>query len=176
MNSIHVPSLPHLVTVPPLQLLMLDGAGAPDNFKDYAATLRTAAELFKMEPGPLEALWWTADGSPQIGENTDLWRWTVMLMLPGNVTDTQLAEARGNRNILPLAKKMQLAMYEEGRVVERLYTGSLRDKAPELQEMDEFARFQGYTPHGKYHEIYLDDPGPETPADAKTILRLPVSR
>ena len=74
----------------------------------------------------------------------------------------------------PLLDKVTLETYEEGQVVQVLYTGDLADKQPAIEKMMAFALRQGFGPTGKYHEIYLDAPGSVAPDISRTILRQPL--
>jgi len=164
-NPIHPAGHIEIITTEPVIYLMIDGQGAPDAFIELAAKLRAAAKTISDEIRPLEALWWTASGEVQSPERPDDWRWTIMIALPDS------AEVKA-----PLPDGVRVDTLEEGQTIQRLYIGSLRNKDSELKEMLDQAKKQGYEPAGKYHEIYLDDPGPDSPPDAHTLLRQPIKR
>jgi hypothetical protein len=42
--------------------------------------------------------------------------------------------------------------------------------------MNAFAEENGYSHHGKHHEMYLDDPRQAKPEKLRTILRQPVDQ
>jgi len=164
----------------PARYLAFEGQGAPDAFPDCARALRRiASEADLLAEHPVEAQWWAADGHAMTPDRMDTWRWTVLLKVPTSFGDTQLARAKGRAHghaDTGLLEQVRLRTFDEGPVVQVLHIGSLRDKAPILRLMRDFARQRGYELHGKYHEIYLDDPGPDSPPTARTILRWPVSR
>jgi hypothetical protein len=45
-----------------------------------------------------------------------------------------------------------------------------------MERMRAFARENGYTYHGRHHEIYLGDPRTARPEKLRTILRQPVQK
>jgi hypothetical protein len=160
--------------------LALDGQGAPDAFPMCMRVLRQiAAEADVAEGQPVEAQWWAADGRAMTPDRMHAWRWTVLLKVPTSLGDTQLARARNRARgqaSAALLDRVTLRVLDEGLAVQVLHRGSLRDKAPVLRLMRDFARQRRYELHGKYHEIYLDDPGPDASPQARTLLRWPVSR
>jgi len=174
-----VDSRPAIATTGPARYLTLDGHGAPDAFPAYADALRRAAVSLKLAVHPTEALWWTSDGGPMTLERMHAWRWTVLQQVPLEITTVDTVKAAANlRGIVHegLLSDIGVASVDEGTVAQVLYTGPLRDKAPALRMLRDFARRHGYEVKGKYHEIYLDDPGPHAPPNARTILRLPLVR
>lgn len=179
-KRIEIPYTPPEITeIPAAQFIMLDGQGSPDAYPQCAAALRNVAHSLGVAHGPLEGLWWTADGKEMSQANTDEWRWTVMLRLSDEVTAARLKDAVEQaeaRTSDILSRKVYAKQFKEGVVVQVLYTGSLRDKQPVLDAMLRVAESQGYEEHGAYHEIYFHDPGPGTPPDAQTLLRQPVRK
>lgn len=170
---------PEIITIPPAQFVVLEGVGAPDAFLDYAHLLREVVNALGQKLNPLEALWWTTDSSEMSPHNPNVWRWLVMLKLEQVITQTELKQAilmLQKTNSSPLLDKITLETYDEGQVVQMRYTGSLKDKEPEMALLKQFAQENGYELTGKYHEIYFDDPGPGSPPDAKTMLRYPVRK
>ena len=170
---------PAIRRISPKQFLMIDGQGAPDDSLNYIATLRRVTKAMGLTPGLPEALWWTADGAKASADNMDSWRWTVMIEPSGEPTkeavDAALDKARQEKDE-PALSKIRLETYDEGEVVQLVNKGPLPEKQPKLEAMLAFALAQGYKLTGKYHEIYIDDPGPDSPPDAKTILRQPVAK
>ncbi|NUO61034.1 MAG: hypothetical protein HOV71_14830 [Hamadaea sp.] len=174
-----VDSRPAIATTGLTRYLTLDGHGAPDAFPAYADALRRVAVALRLAVHPTEALWWSADGGPMRPERMHAWRWTLLQQVPLETGTADVAKASATlRGIVPegLLSDMGVTSLDEGTVAQVLYTGSLRDKAPALRMLRDFARTHGYAVKGKYHEIYLDDPGPHSPPDARTILRLPLVR
>jgi len=180
MNSDFYPqsNQPEIVTIPPAQFITIESGGSPDKFLDYASILRGVIEELGQKAGPLEALWWTSDGGEMAPDMAN-WRWMVMLKLEKEITDYELNQAVGrlkkHKNDI-INENITLETYNEGEVVQLLYTGSLKNKEPEMQLLKDFAAKKGYSFIGKYHEIYFDDPGPGSPPDAKTILRQQIKK
>ena len=96
---------PHLVDVPPLQYLMIDGDGAPESqtFEEALGALYSTAYTLKFMlksasrtdfvVPPLEALWW-ADDLRVFHENArDEWKWTMMIMQPEHIASDDLDDA-----------------------------------------------------------------------------------
>lgn len=89
-----------IVTVPAMQLLMIDGHGDPNTSTAYAQALTTIYpvaytlkflsknELDRDYPVmPLEALWWSADMDAfTSARDRSRWEWTVMNMVPDWMT------------------------------------------------------------------------------------------
>lgn len=183
-----------IMTVPPMQLLMIDGHGDPNTSTAYAQALTTIYPvaytlkfLSKNELDrdyavmPLEALWWSADMDAfTSARDKSRWEWTVMNMVPDWMTpehfDTacQRVERKGGA---PALDAVRLERFDEGLSVQTLHVGSYDDEAPVLDAMhNEFIPAQSLQMTGKHHEVYLSD-ARRTPADKlKTILRQPVSR
>src|SRR5690606_26573861 len=85
----------HLIDVPPMRYLMIDGAGDPNvatEYKDAVATLYPVAYAIKFasktELGrdyavpPLEGLWWADDMRAFVAREKGRWKWTMMIMTP----------------------------------------------------------------------------------------------
>ena len=74
--------------------------------------------------------------------------------------------------------KVQFLHYDEGLCVQCMHVGSYDTEPETLEQMDAFAREQGYetdfTGHRRHHEIYLSDPRRTAPEKLKTVLRHPV--
>ena len=73
---------------------------------------------------------------------------------------------------------MQFFHYDEGLCVQCMHVGSYDTEPETLEQMDAFAREQGYETdfrgHRRHHEIYLSDPRRTAPEKLKTVLRHPV--
>ncbi len=168
---------PELRKISSKNFIMLDGQGAPDGVIADATTIRRVIKAMGLEPGLLEALWWSEDGGDVKPEDPASWRWTLMICPSGAPTAADfakgIAKAKAEKNE-PALEKLRFEAYEEGQVVQVLNIGSLRDKQPRLEAMLAYALTQNLKPEGKYHEIYVDDPGDNTPLNPRTILRQPV--
>ena len=98
---------PRLVDVPPLPYFTIDGQGPPESetFQEAIQALYSTAYTIKFAVkkagrtdfavAPLEALWWTDDPESFDQDRRDAWCWTVMVMQPGHVEDSDLQAALG---------------------------------------------------------------------------------
>jgi hypothetical protein len=187
-----------LVTVPPLQYLMVDGHGDPNTAPEYAETLATLYPLAytlkflsKNELDrdyvvpPLEALWW-ADDLASFTESRDKsrWDWTVMILVPDWLTSDHVeaarlaATAKRGSSALDAASldSVRLETLDEGLCVQTLHVGPYDDEGPVLETLHhEFVPAHGLQLTGKHHEIYLSDARRTAPAKLRTILRQPVT-
>ena len=181
-----------LVEVPPLRYLMLDGQGNPNNNPAYQAVVETLYALSytlkfacKKTLGrdysvmPLEGLWWTPDMAQFSLEDKDAWQWTMMILQPEWITaemvEAAREEVRRKKNPARL-DEVRFEVYEEGLAAQIMYLGAYSDEAPTIAGLHTFIAAQGYTLHGKHHEIYLGDPRKTAPEKLKTIIRQPVKK
>jgi hypothetical protein len=179
------------VDVPPMNFIMLDGHGNPNNNPEYSATIEALYALaytikFSLKPqgiefsvAPLEGLWWMPDMNEFTVANKDRWDWTMMIMQPEQVTRDLFNKTCAQVTLkkgLPLASQARLGTYNEGRSVQILYFGAYADEGPTILRMHEFIKASGYTTNGKHHEIYLGDPRRSAPEKLKTVIRQPVRR
>jgi hypothetical protein len=179
----------HIVEVPGMNFLMVDGRGDPNISSEYQQAIEA---LYNMSYGikfalkshgydhvipPLEGLWWMEDMNEFNRENIARWEWTMMIMQP----DWVLAEAVERVRADVIKKKgilfpetVRHERYHEGLAVQTLYTGAYKDESPVIAEIHAFIKSNGYQTNGKHHEIYLSD-ARKTPADKlQTILRQPI--
>lgn len=181
----------HLVSVPPLRFLMIDGAGNPNTADDYAEAVETLyvvayalkfASKKQLERDyvvpPLEGLWWSRNMDSFHARAKDQWEWTMMLMIPEWIGPTMIADTIDavRRKKAPVAiDKLRVEVFEEGRALQILHIGSYDDEGPVLAELhDRITSSLGLKMIGKHHEIYLSDPRKVAPEKLKTILRQPV--
>jgi hypothetical protein len=183
-----------VVTVPPMQFLMVDGHGDPNTSAAYANALQTiypvayALKFFsKKELGrdyvvmPLEALWWSDDMDAfTLARDKSRWDWTLMIMVPDWITGAHrdvAVEAIERKGGAPALTELRLETYDEGLAVQTLHVGAYDDEGPVLDTMHrDFIPAQSLRMTGKHHEIYLSDPRRTSPDRLKTILRQPVAR
>jgi hypothetical protein len=183
---------PEIVDVPPMQYLMIDGAGDPNTAAEYAQAVEALYTLayglkfhFKKTQGitypvmQLEGLWWAEDMSSFLTHDKSSWLWTMMIMQPDIVTaeafEQQRAEAAKKKPLLPLAK-VRLEMYHEGLSAQIMHIGPYAAEAPTIQKLHQFIADQGYSLSGKHHELYLGDPRKSAPEKLKTIIRQPMRK
>ena len=181
-----------LVTVPPLQYLMIDGHGDPNTASSYADALATLFPVAywlkfhsKKELGhdytvmPLEALW-SADSMDAFTTARDksMWSWTVLNLVPDHLgpEHVELArEAVAAKGKAPSLDALRLERYDEGLAVQTLHVGSYDDEAPVLEAMHRDAIVgESLVMTGRHHEIYLNDARRAAPEKLRTILRQPV--
>jgi hypothetical protein len=136
--------------------------------------------------GPLEGLWWKADGSTSLddvfeaGVNPDRegWRWTLLIALPGEAAETELEAALGAgraKLAQDLAGNLRIERFDEGRVAQVLHLGPYATERPTIERLHAAITEAGLHPRGHHHEIYLGDPQRSEPQRLKTILRHAVS-
>lgn len=188
-----------VLEVPPLQYLMIDGAGDPNTSPVYAeavSALFPVAYTLKFssraELGidtvvmPLEGLWHAEDmASFTSRRDKSAWQWTLLLMVGDHVTpdlfaravDAVEAKSAKKREPLPALRSVRLETLQEGLCVQTLHIGPFDDEAPVLEELhDRFISDNGLRMTGRHHEVYLSDIRRTDPAKLRTILRQPVAR
>ncbi|MCA9929529.1 MAG: GyrI-like domain-containing protein [Anaerolineales bacterium] len=179
-----------VVTVPPMNYLMINGKGDPNTAQEYREAVEVLYPLayalkFMLKRGeaqldyvvmPLEGLWWAEDMTTFSMERKDEWLWTAMIMQPPEITQEIVDEAaeqvRKKKNP-PALDKVRFAAFDEGAVVQIMHIGPYADEAPNIARLHQFITDNGYTRRGKHHEIYLSDPGRVTPEKLKTVIRQP---
>lgn len=183
-----------LVEVPPLNMLMIDGAGDPNTSQAYQTALEalygltyTLKFVIRKAGGidftvmPLEGLWWAPDMSVFMAQGSkDTWQWTMMIAQPDFVTAEQVqaaAEAAQAKKPGSRTGEVRLETCHEGLCLQKLHIGSYADEAPALRRLHlEIIPQGGYAENGHHHEIYLSDPRRTAPDKLRTILRQPVRR
>jgi hypothetical protein len=179
-----------VVTVPPLDYLMLDGQGNPGTSRAYAAALEALysvsyAVKFASKRagrdyavGPLEGLWTADDPGAFARGDKDSWKWTMMIPQPDwiDAADVDGGVAKAAAKKVQGLDLLRLETLDEGLSVQILHIGSYDDEAPILHRLhSEFMPANGFGFAGPHHEIYLSDARSTPPEKLKTILRQPVS-
>lgn len=180
----------HIVDVPELQFLMIDGQGDPNTVPAYTVAVEalyslsyavraiTKAELGRVHTvGPLEGLWSAPDPAVFVSRQKDAWGWTMMISQPTWVhTDiVEQARQKTRKKNLPGLDHVRLESFTEGASAQVLHVGSYDDEAPVLAKLHhEFLPTLGLGFNGAHHEIYLSDPRRTHPTKLRTILRQPV--
>jgi hypothetical protein len=180
----------HIVEVPALSFVMIDGTGDPNTSPMYQEAVSALYGLAysikfakKKETGqdfkvmPLEGLWWVENLAELDFKNKDNWFWTMMIVQPSFITMADFESAQ--RAVLKkggseLAKTARFEVYDEGTSVQVLYLGAYANELPTVEKMHAFARQQGFELHKKHHEIYMSDPRKTDPEKLKTVIRQPV--
>jgi hypothetical protein len=179
------------VDVPPVRYLMADGHGDPNRAPEYkhaveslyasAYTLKFMAKAAGRDfvVAPLEGLWSAPDPESFTARRKHEWDWTMMIMVPDEVTeeDFTAARAKAAQKLGKVAPSLRLETLEEGPSLQALHVGSYDDEGPLLKVLhDEIMPQGGYRFAGRHHEIYLGDPRKTPAARLRTIIRQPVSR
>lgn len=182
--------------VPRFQFVMIDGRiepglapGTSPGFQQamealYGAayTLKFISKLRKVDPidypvMALEGLWWVEDSNFDIMKK-DNWVYTVMILQPDHITPELFTEAlsqmRKKKGDLPAFSRLRLEAFQEGLCVQMVHVGPYETELGTVARMEAFAAANGYTMHGKHHEIYLGNPLRTQPDKLKTILRHPI--
>jgi hypothetical protein len=184
-----------VVEVPPMQYLMVDGAGDPNTavaFADAVTALYPVAYALKFaarkELGidtvvmPLEGLWHAPDMDVFTARrDKSAWHWTLMIMVPDHITramfERALAGAAAKKDASPSLDAVRLETLDEGLSVQTLHLGSFDDEGPTLDDLHHrFIPEHGLAMRGMHHEVYFSDFRRVEPAKRRTILRQPVTR
>lgn len=177
------------VVIPPMNFLMVDGAGDPNNSQSFTEatealyslsyTLKFASKAAGVDYSvmPLEGLWWLEGNNFDLLSDRSLWRWTLMVMQPDPITREMVtgavAEVRRKKNP-PALDRVRFEVYDEGLVAQLLHIGPYSAEMPNVERVHNYIIQQGSTLVGKHHEIYLGDPSRTAPEKLKTILRQPM--
>jgi len=184
------PKAPAFVDVPPMNFLIVDGAGSPDATPSFqeaiqalfsvSYTLKFAlkkAGLADVRVMPLESLWWSKGSSKLRLDRKGDWRWTAMVMQPPPVcrrraeaTVRRLADEKG----LPALPRVRFERFAEGRAAQILHIGPYAEERPTIERLASFIEENGCRSAGKHHEIYLSDPRRTAPERIRTVIRHPV--
>ncbi len=181
----------HLVEVPQMNFLMLDGKGDPNTSLDYQQAIDALytisygikfalkSEGYDHIVPPLEGLWWMEKMDEFNLANKDRWEWTMMIMQPEWITTTWVEKVRQDakkKKSNASLSDVRFESFNEGLAVQILYTGAYEKEAPTIVEMHMFIATNGYQANGKHHEIYLGDPRKTSPDRLQTILRQPIRK
>ncbi len=185
----------HVVEVPELSFLMVDGHGDPNVSTAYTDAVQALFSLSYVvraiaksdlgrahTVGPLEGLWSADDPAAFVAGDKGAWEWTMMIAQPAWIGPEIVGAARESsrrksRQQPPAAlERVRLEPYAEGTSVQALHIGSYDSEAPVLARLhDEYLPQHGLTFNGRHHEVYLSDPRRTEPAKLRTILRQPVA-
>ncbi len=184
---------PHLLTVPPLLYLCIDGRGDPNRSPDFAAAMQALYALAygikfaakKQNAGhdftvmALEALWWAKDMAAFSLEKREDWLWRAVILQPDFVTPALLDEVRADAlkkkpELSTALNKTALSHIDEGQCAQILHVGPYSTEGPTVAALHAFIDAQGLLKAGKHHEIYLSDVRRSEPERLQTIIRQPV--
>ena len=179
------------MTVPPQRFLAVDGSGDPNSAPAYveavealyavAYTVKFAGKRAGRDSvvGPLEGLWYADDLAVFTARDKAAWSWSMLISLPGWVSDAQVEEAvaaaRLKKKSLPGLDRVRIESLDEGLCMQLLHVGSYDDEAPALARLHgEVLPAEGLRERGRHHEVYLSDPRRVAPEKLKTVVRQPV--
>ncbi|MBX2874701.1 MAG: GyrI-like domain-containing protein [Saprospiraceae bacterium] len=188
---------PSVIEVPPMNYLMIDGEGYPEENQTWTDSIEALyplafglkfmfkkktppADYYDYVVPPLEGLWWLAKGDPDFYlQNKEDWRWTMMIRQPDFITAQMVEEKIEELKIkkrLPALDKVRFERMNEGLVVQIMHIGPFSEEPATLEVLHGFIRDNGYDFRAKHHEIYLSDPRRANPEKMKTVLRQPISK
>ncbi len=187
------PARPVMIDVPPMNFLMIDGHGDPNNNPQYQAAIEALYSLsytlkfaVKKAGGvdyavfPSEGLWWEADMAQFSLEHKERWDWTMMIAQPEPVDTEWVERARSEalkKKGAGLEAALRLVRFEhfaEGPAAQIMHTGPFANEGPVIAGLHAFIAAQGCERRGKHHEIYLSDFRRTAPETLKTVIRQPV--
>jgi len=192
LKALYAPSAKafSIVTVPPLQALMVGGTGDPNTSLVYQQAVEAlyglaygckfaAKKTLELDHTvmPLEGLWWAEDMSTFSIKDKSNWLWTMFIVQPEYITQEMIEPAREalvKKKDLPALPQIRLETYDEGLAAQILYYGAYADEGPTIARLHAFVDEQGYDLRGKHHEIYLSDPRRTAPEKLKTVIRQPI--
>lgn len=185
---------PSIINVPPMNFLMLNGKGDPNDneYQEAVQTLYSLAYTIKMDKDrpdgyfdyvvpPLEGLWWS-EGPFDLYERKD-WLWTSMIRQPEFVTQSvldQATEKAQKKNRRLDFSKVKLEIFTEGLCVQMMHIGPFADEPASIKSMMAFISSQNFKDAvgavRKHHEIYLSDPRKTASDKLRTVLRHPIDQ
>jgi hypothetical protein len=182
---------PVIVEVPPLNFIMIDGAGDPNTSEEFQRAVEALFSVsytlkFIIKKGPLaidygvlplEGVWWAEDMSAFTAGDKQSWKWTLMIMQPEYVTEElfeQALEQARHKKDLPAVDQLRLESFHEGLSAQLLHVGPFSEEGPTIERLHRFIEDHGYRRRDKHREIYLSDLRRAAPEKLKTIIRQPI--
>lgn len=167
-KEIYAPKMePSLITVPPMQFIMIDGCGNPnDPNGEYSHALEVLYALtYTIKMGrkfgsihtdendltdyvvpPLEGLWWMQDRNDIDLTQKEKFIWTSMIRQPDFITEAvfvqALAEVNRKKPELDLSKA-RFQTFEEGLCVQCMHIGSFDNESGTVCKMEQFIKDNG---------------------------------
>ena len=183
---------PVIIDVPPMNFLLIDGKGNPNNspaYQEAVSALYTLAYTLKFtikksraidyKVLPLEGLWWVTDMTRFSVDDKENWQWRMMIMQPDLITETIFSEVYSTvikSKKIPLHLKIRFESYMEGCCAQIMHLGPYSEEKPTIERLHAYAHNNGYRLDGNHHEIYLGNPQKTAPQRLKTIIRQPVQK
>jgi hypothetical protein len=180
---------PAIIDVPPMNALMVDGAGDPNSpaFQEAIGSLYSVAYTlkfsFKKDKAidypvmALEGLWCADDPAVFMSDKRDEWKWTLFILLPDVVTKKDVAAAVASvkkKAKFPRFPEVRFERFTEGRSAQIMHVGPYAAERPTIERLHRFVEAEGYRLRGRHHEIYLGDPRRAAPEKLRTIIRHPI--
>lgn len=179
------------IDVPPMNYLMIDGEGDPNNSQAYVEAvewlfavsytlkfmIKKSAQAIDYAVMPLEGLWWADDMSTFSTDDKSNWKWTMMMMQPSFVTQEMLDKAIADvqkKKKLTAVPALRLEPFSEGLCAQIMHIGPFSAEGPTIEKLHDFIAATGHQLAGKHHEIYLSDIRKADPQKWKTIIRQPM--
>lgn len=193
-RHLYVPeAAPHVLDVPSMPFLMLDGSGDPNGERfarevealyslSYAVRMSyksddVPAGYYPYTVFPLEGVWDLLDRSKSAEDKRNL-RYSLMIRQPDFLTDESFKrylERTMHKKPNPFLERVRFERMTDGLSCQMLHVGPFDDEPKSFAKMEAFCAEQGYVRASKIHrEIYLSDPRKTEPARMKTVLRFPV--
>jgi hypothetical protein len=181
----------HIVDVPEMNFLMVDGKGDPNTSEDYQQAVEALYTIsygikfsFKLQGldhvvPPLDGLWWMENMHEYTLANKNIWEWTMMILQPEWVTEDSVVKVKqtaSKKKKTASLENVRFGPFHEGLSVQTLYVGAYEHEALTIAEMHKYIKLNGYQTNGKHHEIYLSDPRKISPEKLQTILRQPIRK
>ena len=181
---------PVIVDVPPMNFLMVDGAGDPNSAPAYAAAVaalyatsytlkfmfKRGAEAINYSVMPLEGLWWADDMADFAKGDKSNWKWTAMIMQPAFVTHVEVVRAIDSvrkKHPSDALGRLRFESFREGQAAQIMHVGPYSAEGTNIAKVHTFIEASGGRLSGKHHEIYLGDPRRSALEKLKTIIRQP---
>jgi hypothetical protein len=181
--------------IPLIRYFGVEGTGEPggNDFRDafgalypVAYTVHFALKRRGVEApvGGLEGLFWFGEPGPIAADafviapdGTRAWTWRLMLPVPAEATDDEIAaavEEVARKKAPPSLGRLRVERLAEGPSAQVLHVGPYAAEPPTIALLHEAIAAAGLRARGCHHEIYLSDPGRTPPERLRTIIRQPV--
>jgi hypothetical protein len=165
---------PTLVDVPPKRCLVVDGRGSPDD-EDFQRAVATLYSTVYRAKFLLQRERDVAVKVPLLeglfdGNDRESFAWTLLIPLPDELDDLTVCRA-----VEPEGANVRVEVLDEGTCAEVIHVGPYDREGPTIARLHDFIRGAGRSPHGRHHEIYLNDPRRTRPERLRTIVRQPVA-
>ncbi len=170
----------HELTTPPLQCLVVDGAGSLGTDDARAAVRDLYALTFAVHllprKGPTPLDWHEYDVPTMEG----IWgsylrngRWSILFPQPDFVTGPVVESARAHLADHRV-NDVRLETFPARTWLQTLHVGEFADEERTVRLIERAAVEGGHELLPHHHEVYLDDPQKVEPTRMRTVIRYPV--